>query len=438
MNCPALLSLAVAASLSTLAVRAQENIYEGPPHNYFGAPLNDAGTALEKDLANGKAKLDRTSDKALLRSLLKNFGVAEETQVLLHSKTSLQRDRIAPWNPRSLYFNDHVYVGWVPGGLMELTTVDSKLGPVFFAIDPFTKKEPMTFDRQENCMSCHGAGMTNNLPGVMVRSVFTDKNGYPLLQAGTFLVDHTTPLADRWGGWYVTGNAGPVRHMGNVFAVETNRDVTLDREPGANLKSLDKFFATERYLRKDSDIVALMVLEHQVGMQQRITDASYHVRSAISRMQALQKDFGEAVTDTLSGSALSVAESHADKVLKYMLFSEEAPMPEGGIEGGEAFQEAFRSDRRKTTDGKSLKDFQLLTRMFKYRCSYMIYSRSFDGLPEQFKDIFFRKLFNILTVEEAPKEFAHLNKSERTAILEILRATKPGLPGYWKDETANR
>jgi hypothetical protein len=434
----AAVAVVAAALLACGSASAQENIYETPPHNYFGAKLDDPGTVLMKDMAEGKRKLDRSGDRQMLTSLLKELGVSQSSQVIIFSKTSLQRDRITPWNPRSLFFNEDAYVGWVPGGLMELATVDSKLGPVFFAVDPSSKADPMTFDRQENCMSCHGGGMTNNLPGVMIRSVFTDKNGYPLLQAGTFLVDHTTPIKDRWGGWYVTGSHGPERHMGNSFAEETGRDVTLDREKGANVKALEKFFPTDRYLRKSSDIVALMVLEHQVAMQQRLTDASYHVRSAIFRMQALQKDFGEPVTDVLSGSALSVAESHADKVLKYMLFCDEAPLPEGGLEGSADFQEDFRATRRKTADGKSLKDFQLLTRLFKYRCSYMIYSRAFDGLPPQLKEIVYRKLYAILTAPEAPGGFTHLSASERGAILQVLRETKQDLPAYWREGTATR
>ncbi|MBP7948117.1 MAG: hypothetical protein KA004_00585 [Verrucomicrobiales bacterium] len=436
MKIPRCFRLAIPAFSLTMLLcggaPAQDNIYEGAPHNYFKAPLDDPATQLLNDLKAKKKVLDRSSDKASIKSMLKLLNVPEASQVLVFSKTSFQRDKISPWNGRGVYFNEDNYVGWVPGGLIELVSMDSKLGPIFYGVDQNWKEDLPIFDRSEDCLSCHGGGMTNNLPGIMVRSVYTDAKGFPLLQAGTTLVDHSTPIKDRWGGWFVTGLHGADRHMGNVLAEEKGGEVALDREKGANLKSIDDLLPQDRYPARGSDIVALMVLEHQIMAHTKLTEASYHVRSAIARMQALQKDFGEPVTDVLSGSALSVAQSHADKVLKCLLFVEEAPLPEGGIEGDAPFQEAFRENRRKTAEGKSLKDFQLLTRIFKYRCSYMIYSRSFDGLPAQLKELVYRRLFDILTGEKPVQGYEHLAASEKRDIFDILRETKPELPDYWR------
>jgi hypothetical protein len=277
--------------------------------------------------------------------------------------------------------------------------------------------------------------MTNRVPGIMLRSVYPDNDGSVLLQAGTALIDHTSPLGERWGGWYVTGSHGSSDHMGNVTATrDKDGTVTLDKVKGANVRSLAEFFDTSQYLRGDSDIVALMTLEHQVAMHSRIVEAAYDVRAAIARQASLRKELGKPPTEEFVGSTMVVAASHADKILKCLLFCGEAPMPDGGVDGAGAFEDAFRSNRRAAKSGKSLKDFQLLTRLFKFRCSYLIYSRSWDGLPEKFRELVYRNLHTILTAEQPVKGFEHLSPGERREILEILRETKEGLPDYWSKD----
>ena len=81
--------------------------------------------------------------------------------------------------------------------------------------------------------------------------------------------------------------------------------------------------------------------------------------------------------------------------------------------------------------GRSLRDFDLHTRLFRLRCSYQIYSRAFDALPTEVKDYIYRRLWDILNgrgTEEDPK----LAPEEARAILEILRETRSGLPEYWQ------
>jgi hypothetical protein len=419
---------------AALPVRAQRLDYEEEPHNYWTAPLSDSCTELDKALASGELKLQAGGSKEALHAVLKALDIPVESQVLVFSKTSFQRDRISPSSPRAMYFSDECYVGWVPGGLMEFAGVDPVLGPVFYSLntDRADRAVPR-LDRMDSCMNCHGAGMTNRVPGVFLRSVSSDKDGGVLLQAGTSLIDHTSPIEERWGGWYVTGKHGTMPHMGNVFATQAkDGTVTLDKAPGANVTSLEKFFDASRYLRGDSDIVALMTLEHQVAMQSRLTEASYDVRTAIRRQTDLRKELGEPATDEFTGSCLTVANSHAEKILRCLLFCEEAPMPEGGVDGGPAFQEAFRASRKAGPDGRSLRDFQLLTRLFKYRCSYLIYSRSWDALPVKFRELLYKRLHEILAAKNPVRGYEHLGASERQDILEILRATKSGLPDYWK------
>ncbi|MES2706512.1 MAG: hypothetical protein V4726_07910 [Verrucomicrobiota bacterium] len=415
------------------AAQAQRFEYEEPPHNYYSTPLTDAGSELDSDFTSQKFELPAGGDLAAVKAVLARLKIKESSQILVFSKTSVQRDRIRPENPRAIYFNDECYAAWVPGGLMEIASVDPAMGPIFYILDFHRADRAVPrMDRPQNCLDCHGAGMTNGVPGIMVRSVFPDRDGTPLYQAGTALIDQTSPFETRWGGWYVTGQHGMARHRGNGIAVNEGRTVTLDVEKGANLHSLDAFFATKNYARGDSDIVALMVMEHQTGMTSRLVEAAYAMRGAILRQAELRRELGDPPTEELVGTAKIIADSHADKILQYLLFSGEAALPEGGIEGGADFQKDFREGRPASPDGRALTDFQLLTRLFKYRCSYLIYSRLWDNLPPKFLDLLYQRLHGILTAETPSPRFAHLSAGERRDILQILRATKPGLPANWK------
>jgi len=102
--------------------------------------------------------------------------------------------------------------------------------------------------------------------------------------------------------------------------------------------------------------------------------------------------------------------------------------PQSPDSGGAAFQDVFRQDRVQAKDGRSLKDVQLLTRLFKYPRCYMIYSKSLSALPLPVKSAIYERLFNILTCRDQCPEYAHLSASERKHIFEILVETKPDLP----------
>lgn len=383
-------------------------------------------------VSTGEVKLVTTDEKTFLQQVLRELRMPVESQVLVYSKTSLQNALIGPATPRAVYFSEDVYAGWVQGGSIELIGIDPADGPHFYILSyPFKKSQRPELTTQENCLSCHESSRTGGVKGMLVRSVYVDDAGQPLLRHGSFLSGHESPLAERWGGWYVTGKHGEERHMGNVIAQETETDVTLDREKGANVTSLERFIATEPYLTKTSDIVALMVLEHQVVMQNKITEAGKSVREAMARQHDLQVAFKEPVTDTPQGSALSVINGQVDRLLKHMLFIEEYPLKDDGIEGSAAFQDVFLRDRRESKDGRSLKDFQLRTRLFKHRCSYMIYSKAFEVLPAAFKEKFYERLWKVLNGQETSPDFASLSESEREYIRDILLATKKDLPAYW-------
>ena len=81
--------------------------------------------------------------------------------------------------------------------------------------------------------------------------------------------------------------------------------------------------------------------------------------------------------------------------------------------------------------GRSLRDFDLSTRLYKYPCSSLIYSEAFDSLPKPVRDLVYRRLWEVLSGKDTSKDFAHLSTADRRAIREILIETKNGLPDYW-------
>jgi hypothetical protein len=263
------------------------------------------------------------------------------------------------------------------------------------------------------------------VPGVLVRSVFPDASGRPILSQGSTVVDTTTPFSDRWGGWYVTGRHGASVHRGNVIAVEQPNDTCeMPVEQGANVTDLTSFVDVSAYPRQKSDIVALMVLEHQTSTQNVLTRSNQAALRAMQMQMSLQKELREAVTKEPVGTARRIVDHCAEDVLDALLFKDEAVLPAGGIEGDEAFQTAFAKDAPHSSDGRSLKDFQLLTRLFKYRCSYMIHSLTFQQMTPCLKQTVLGRLKDVLEGHDASGRYSYLSDSEREHIKKILIDTQ--------------
>ncbi len=434
-------------------VFAQREDFEYPPIRYSDASPKDAVAALGKTIERDGWSSDPKDQRAFLREVLERLEVPVESQVLVFSQTSFQLRAISPSTPRAVYFSDDCYVGWVQNGAIEVACSDPELGTTFYQLDPRGTKRPR-FRRDNGCLSCHASGRTGRVPGLLVRSVYPDERGFPILSAGSFVTTDRSPLEERWGGWYVTGTHGSQRHMGNAIASRTSTSVEFDVDRGANQTSLAQYFWTEPYLVPTSDIVALMVLEHQLGVHNALVRANFKTRQALYRRSVLERTVGaadaplderdvrtklgdEAVArhadDSLGGLrgvGRKIVEREADRVVERLLFAGEIKL-RGGVRGGEGFEKAFLRTRRASSSGRSLRDFHLERRLFKHRCSFMIYSRAFAALPPVMKDLVYRRLWNVLTANELPEKFAHLGTKERTQIVEILRETKDGLPDYW-------
>jgi hypothetical protein len=320
---------------------------------------------------------------------------------------------------------------------MEVSVIDPKLGPIFYLADPHVAvKEPIPFTRDQSCLSCHGGPFSPEAPGVIVRSVTPGIEGHPIMSQGSTVVDTTTPFEERWGGWYVTGKHGKAVHKGNVTAEESGEKVKVDRTAGQNVTSLTKFFDTDAYPRKTSDIVALMVLEHQTSTQNVLTKANQSAMRAMHMQQSLQKELGEPVLNEPTGTARRIIDHCANDVVDALLFKDEAKLPEGGIEGSGEFQTAFEKNAPHTSDGRSLKDMQLLTRLFKYRCSYLVYGITFTNLMPVLKTTVMQRLGDALDGKVSDGRFAYLGDSERKHIKRILAETLHDAPAAWKKEIA--
>jgi hypothetical protein len=313
---------------------------------------------------------------------------------------------------------------------LEISAADPKLGAVFYTLAQDESAGAKITRQTDNCLICHASSQTKDVPGHVLRSVFVDGTGLPILSAGTERIDQTSPLEKRWGGWYVTGSHGPQPHRGNLVIRTRTVPDEVDNKAGHNMASLDDRFDSSAYLSGHSDIVALMVLEHQADALNLITRASFLTRQALHYQQALNRELGEP-PDHIWDSTKTRIKSAGEPLVEYLLFSGEAPLTHR-IAGTTGFAADFSSNGKRDRRSRSLRDFDLERRIFKYPCSYLIDSPSFDALPGAVKDFVWRRMWEVLSGQDQTKPFAHLSSADRQAVLEILRDTVSTIPDYWR------
>jgi len=397
----ALLAGAVIAAIGAATVVAgpvwAEESYERPPIAYSTAAPANRVARLQARLDAGELTLKHSEPRGYLDAVLKALDVPVDSQTLVFSKTSLQLVRITPRTPRAIYFNDDIYVGYCQNGdVLEVSAVDPALGAVFYTLDQ-DPEQPVRFERRvDNCLVCHSSSRTDGVPGHLVRSLYVDRTGTPILSAGSRTVDHTTPFDQRWGGWYVTGTHGDQKHLGNLLIDGRRVAEPVDNAAGQNVVSLSERFETDAYLSPHSDLVALMVLEHQTLVHNRITKANFEARQ---------------------------------------LMVDEAKLA-GPVRGTSEFAARYSRQGPRDNQGRSLRELDLQTRLFKYPCSPLIYSTAFDSLPKETKTLVGQRIGDILSTETAPgaasrssvnDKYAHLSTDDRRLLREILQQTKPGL-----------
>jgi hypothetical protein len=406
--------VAIAMSfLATTGTATQDTPLTSP-----GNPA-DPIAALQADERN--SPLEFHEDRfGYLTSLLHRLGINTDSQVLVFSKTSLQYDHISPQTPRAIYFNDNTFVAFVLGApLVEMAALDPSRGIIFYTLEAHRADTPR-FARGTICGQCH-AVVNDFALGLMVTSSPTGPDGTPMfLGQGKELfntTDHRTPFEQRWGGWYVTGTHGSQSHLGNAIAFDPEHSSQFGEAGTQNVTSLANRFDTTAYLAPGSDIVALMTLEHQTRMTNLIVSVSAQSR------QLREGKNARATNERLDASI--------NDLVTYMVFADEAPLREP-VKGVSAFTVTFPERGPRDRQGRSLRDFDLHSRLFRYPLSYIVYSEAFDGMEETARQRVYQRLYDVLTGRDKTQPFAAISPSDRRAALEILRDTKPNLPGYWQ------
>jgi len=335
------------------------------------------------------------------------------------SKTSMQLNQIHPRNPRTIYFTDSIAVAWIRGSfVLEVAAQDPAQGTMFYEMDQRPTEKP-TLRQTRACLRCHHSLYTNGVPGVLVRSTPTAADGTAQPWTKNLAMSHRTPFDQRWGGWYVTGRTSGLSHTGNVFA--TSPTSAVERSP--DLETLEDRFDTAAYLTPYSDVVALLVLEHQTHVTNLLTRLGWEARAAAFELQA----GGSKPQQPLPGRAPFSIEAAVNEIVDYLLFVDEAPLP-GRIQGTSGFAEQFAGRGPFDGRGRSLRQLDLGRRLMRYPCSYMIYSPVFDELPVQPREAIYRRMWQILGGNDRSDKYARLSDSDRLAIVQILRDTKKGLP----------
>jgi hypothetical protein len=400
-----LLATAAAAAAGGQFADLSPDLVREPAIAYFVKPAADRVARLNDDLQRGAVTLTFDPVQGWLPSVLQALRVPAASQLLLFTKSSVQAARITPRNPRALYFDDTVTLGFIPGAeFLEFAVEDPQQGVIFYTLDQRAVEKPV-IERRDFCLTCHNNRATLEVPGLLVRSIVTTATGAPVPKFGNYTSDHRSPFAERWAGYYVTGRHGSLTHLGNAMLVDRTSETRVTDDT-LNLDSVRDRFDASRYPTPHSDIVSLLVFEHQMHMINLLTRIGWDARMLMS---AHHPDAG------------AIMARSAGELVDYLLFAGEAPLP-AAVTGTSGFAEQFAARGPVDTRGRSLRQLDLQTRLLRYRCSYMIYSDAFDALPPSAREAIYQRMWRVLS-QPTP---------EHRAIVEILRDTKTDLPAYFR------
>lgn len=406
-------------------VRSQLRYDQDYPIVAYGEKATKNAIArLQEKMDRGEVKLEFEGARGYLDSLLAALKIDPSSQVLVYSKTSLQIHVIDATTPRALYFNDHTYVAWLQhSDMLEIMTVDDERGTVFYTFQN-RQRPKLTLDRETSrCLTCHDTYSMSGggVPRFMVMSVLVNTDGQRIGQEVGAETTDSMPIADRWGGWFVTGQVGKQTHKGNIL-VRSAEELTKDKPASRmNLASLDGLLDTKPYITDKSDIVALLVLEHQSTIHNLITRANFKSRMLLAREGlANTTQPWSALTPQMQKRLKPLSEPLA----RALLFVNAAPYG-GEIRSSSGFDKWFEAQGPRTRDGRSLRELDLKTRMLKYPLSYLIYSDEFRALPVPIRDNVLNRIADVLTGQDRDPAFNHLSAQDRASILKILTETSP-------------
>lgn len=394
----------------------------------------DPVASLQALIEAGEVTLAYDSVTGYLPALLAALDIPVSSQMLVFSRTSLQTLDIAPWAPRAVYFNDDVYVGMVQESpILEIASIDPDDGAVFYTLAQNEDAGPQFTREGTLCLQCHESRVTEQVPGVLVRSTLTDRMGSMVTVLHEGPVMDRTPMNQRFAGWYVTGTQEGPGHAGNVWAPETHDEIdapgryleSFDFQAGGDVTRLDDYFDTSVYLSPHSDLVALLVLTHQTRVHNLITATSSASTDALERQDAVLRSTGAAPPDggllPVTGSAL---ESAVERLVREMMFVDEAPLG-GRVTGTSGFAQEFEALGPEDHAGRSLRELNLEERLFEYPLSFLIYTDAFEALPEVVKRMTYRRIDAILAGDDDSGDYDHITPELARTVREILRDTKP-------------
>jgi hypothetical protein len=424
--------IALLASLVAPALAQGRERYLGDPIRYEDPAGADPVAALRDALLRGERELARDPALGLLPALLEALDLLPSSQTLVFSKTSFQNDRIGPASPRAIYFGDRAYLGYVPGSeVLELSAVDPRNGAVFYTVTDQGDGRPEIQRDDGACLRCHAFAWTRGWPGHVVRSVFVDHDGLPIQRLGADVTTQDSPYEERWGGWYVTGEHGAMRHRGNVTLASDAAEPTVP-DGGLGLTDLGDRFDASRYPSPHSDLVALMVLEHQTWMHNLFAWAGYEASLLLERQGGTNEALGRPAEQRSEATERRLREL-ADEILRYLLFRDEPPLP-APVRGTSAFAAEFAARGPRDAEGRSLRAFDLETRLFRWPCSYLIQGEAFAALHPAVREIVLLRLHRVLSGRLGRSAYRHLDEAAREVILSIIRDTVPDLPDEWRSE----
>lgn len=413
---PAVLMLVVTALMMSGVDGAQRagafgEARDHPAIDYTRRAEATAVTALNARLVAGEATLAFEPVRGHLRAVLEALSIPVESQVLVFSETSFHARLISPSNPRAVYFRDDAAVAWVRGApVLEVAAQDREQGTIFYTL-PQNETTTPRLTRNDNCLSCHLSWETLAVPGPFVLTVFPRAAAADY--ANGFHVDHRTPFEERWGGWYVTGKRVP-RSLGNAPLLQPGLAKSGPSRVAA-APTLDGTFDRAGVLTPYSDVVALMVLEHQTratnlmtrtGWESRVAGWPVSSHGTASRAARLPPRVEEAVAE----------------LVDYLLFVDEPPLP-APVEVTSGFAARFAAAGPRDSRGRTLRDLQLTTRLMRYPLSYMVYSAQFTALPTAVRTAVWERIGAVLDGTDRRPKYAHLSPADRRAIREILDET---------------
>lgn len=393
--------------------------YELEPINYLENEGNDQVKTFFEQKSEPWKKWKEEPHFGYLKDLLRAFKVPFSSQVLVYSKTSFQISHINPHTPRAIYFNDEIYIGWVMGSrTLEISVASPENGTNFYTLSP-QKGNPLLYRETHDCLQCHGGSRTRSIPGHLIRSVYTKPNGHAILKAGSDLVDLRLPWEKRFGGWYVTGLKNS-QHRGNQIYTET--DYGAEKTSQAPLFENQHRIDHHNLLHPDSDVIAHLVLQHQVQFHNALSKLTLMTQKALHDQKVFDKLLER--DGTMVESTLRRIHHAAEDLIDSMFFYEEVtPLPE--MVYNTNYRTDFENMGPKDKKDRSLRKLDLHQRLFRYPLSYLIYSDSFLKLPAYAKQYVLTQISDILNPEKVHEKFNYIDERDKKIILSILHQTHP-------------